>query len=657
MTSPSPASTEPPTLAGTASAWAKLPLLAAAALGAATLIGWLFDLPALRRPWAGSIGMSPVTASALCGAALAPFLLADSTASIVRRWGGRLLAAGLVLLGAVRLLRYFSLTDLDVELALQSLGGRGFDPGQTARVAPATGLGFLLFGTAALLFDRRARGARLAAGAACVAVGLIGLVGLLGHAYGAASVHGPMALNTALAFVALAAGSLALAPDSGPWGWILGRSPGGVLTRRLVPTLGAVLFALGALLLVGVHRGRFGVETGTALLVAASSTVLAAAVAFVGRALDRAAETRRLADERVRASEARFRAIAETASDGIVVADVRGAVTYLNAAALRIFGRTETQALGRSVTQFMPERYHEAHLQGLERFAATGEGRLIGRTVELAGLRADGEEFPLELSLASWRSGGEIFVAALLRDVTVRRRAEEDLQRHAAQLEISNAELDAFSYSVSHDLRAPLRAIDGFSLALIEDFGRQLDEKGADYLRRVRTAAQRMSQLIDDLIDLSRVSRAEMKREPVDLTAIAREVEQELRRREPGREVEVEVDPDLSVEGDSRLLRLALENLLGNAWKYTRTRPRARIELARVQYEGRPGFEVRDNGVGFDMAAANRLFGAFQRLHRADEFEGTGIGLATVQRIVRRHGGRVWASAVKDRGATFGFTL
>jgi signal transduction histidine kinase len=207
---------------------------------------------------------------------------------------------------------------------------------------------------------------------------------------------------------------------------------------------------------------------------------------------------------------------------------------------------------------------------------------------------------------------------------------------------------------VSHDLRAPLRAIDGFSQALAEDYGDRLDDAGKDYLARVRGAAQRMAALIDDLLELSRVARADLVRTRVDLGAMAREIAAELAQAAPERRVVFRADGDLAVSGDPRLLRVALVNLLENAWKFTRRRDEAHIELGR---DDRGALFVRDDGVGFDMAYAGKLFGAFQRLHTAADFPGTGVGLATVQRIIHRHGGRISAEASPGAGATFRFTL
>ena len=225
------------------------------------------------------------------------------------------------------------------------------------------------------------------------------------------------------------------------------------------------------------------------------------------------------------------------------------------------------------------------------------------------------------------------------------------------ELEAKNAELDSFSYSVAHDLRAPLRSLDGFSLALLEDYAETLDDEGREYLRFIRESAQQMSQLIDDLLALSRVTRSDFQRAPVNLTSIARSVVTRLKQSQPDRNVELVVDDGLAVDGDANLLAIVMENLIGNAWKYSGKRPQARIEIGATSRSGRPAYFVRDNGAGFDMAYASKLFGVFQRLHSTREFEGTGIGLATVQRIIRRHGGQVWADGAVDHGATFYFTL
>lgn len=234
---------------------------------------------------------------------------------------------------------------------------------------------------------------------------------------------------------------------------------------------------------------------------------------------------------------------------------------------------------------------------------------------------------------------------------------EQRVIARTSQLEIANKELESFSYSVSHDLRTPLRAIDGFSQALLEDYEAQLDEAGKNYLARVRSAAQRMGELIDDMLKLSRVTRAEMNFRPVDLSAMAKHILKQLAEEDSQREVDVFVTSGLMADCDTHLIKIALTNLLHNAWKYSSKVAKARIEFGLRQHQGEPVFFIQDNGVGFDMAYADKLFGAFQRLHSVNDFPGSGIGLATVKRVVSRHGGRVWAESSPNEGAAFYFTL
>jgi len=234
---------------------------------------------------------------------------------------------------------------------------------------------------------------------------------------------------------------------------------------------------------------------------------------------------------------------------------------------------------------------------------------------------------------------------------------EQRVLERTAQLTAINQELDAYSYSVSHDLRTPLRSIDGFSQALLDEYGETLGNQGCDYLNRVRAASQRMGQIIDDLLNLSRMTRIEMTREKVNLSGIARKICGKLQEAEPERQAQFIIAEGLVAHGDERLLRVALENLFGNAWKFTKNQPDTRIEFGMTTFEDRAAFFVRDNGAGFDMAYADKLFTPFQRLHSAKQFPGTGVGLATVKRIINRHGGHAWAEGAPGQGATAYFTL
>jgi light-regulated signal transduction histidine kinase (bacteriophytochrome) len=298
----------------------------------------------------------------------------------------------------------------------------------------------------------------------------------------------------------------------------------------------------------------------------------------------------------------------------------------------------------------------EATILGL----AAGADDFIAKSSDLAVLKA---RVLAQLRRKQFEDENRTIREQLLRtalDAAEARAARELAETRAVLLEDverKNRELEAFSYSVSHDLRAPLRTIDGFSRLLLDDYGATLDPKAQSHLRRVHAAARRMGELIDDLLQLSRVSRAEIRRERVDLSAVASIVAAELRKAEPDRVVRFTVEPGLVAEGDAGLLRVVLENLLGNAWKFTGRCSAPSIELGVERRDGQVIYFVRDNGAGFDMTYASKLFGPFQRLHSDAEFPGTGIGLATVQRIVERHGGRIWAEGVVDRGATVFFTL
>lgn len=275
---------------------------------------------------------------------------------------------------------------------------------------------------------------------------------------------------------------------------------------------------------------------------------------------------------------------------------------------------------------------------------------------ELDHTTRDGRLVVVETRMVLVGEGEHRYVLETNRDVTRRRAGEAELRALNSQLAAANKELEAFSYSVSHDLRSPLRAVDGFSQALLEDFGPQLPEQGRRYAHKIRAGAQRMGALIDDLLTFSRLSRLPLRRRTVDTGALVKGVLAELGPWE-GRQVDVRLGELPPCEADSTLLKQIRVNLLENALKYTRRRAPAVIEIGCQQGSGPAVFFVRDNGTGFDMAYADKLFGVFQRLHRAEDFEGTGVGLAIVQRVVHRHGGRVWGDGEVDRGATFSFTL
>jgi PAS domain S-box-containing protein len=444
----------------------------------------------------------------------------------------------------------------------------------------------------------------------------------------------------------------------------------------------AVLFGVAGCVLLGavaLVAWALDLSGNTGLLLVAVTGI--AIVALLGswaasalRAAERAARSAaRDPDERApREGEARERGVLASALDAIAVIDGDGRVVDFNAAAEATFGYTRIDAIGRRLGDLVvPPSQRAAHERGIARAREGGESRILGRRIELTAMRADGTEFPAEVSITRASAPGEpLLYTGFIRDLSERQEAEKararseelealnhELTELTVKLDEVNRELESFSYSVSHDLRTPLRAIDGFSLVLLEDHSAALDPTGKEHLGRIRGAAQQMGALIDDLLRLANIARTEMQTEDVDLSELSRAIATELAAAHPQRVVDLSIADGMRARGDRGMLRVALANLLDNAWKFTGGRPSSRVEVGTARIDGERAYFVRDDGAGFDMQYAARLFTPFQRLHRADEFAGTGVGLATVERVVRRHGGRIWAESKVGEGATFFFTL
>ena len=357
-------------------------------------------------------------------------------------------------------------------------------------------------------------------------------------------------------------------------------------------------------------------------------------------------------------------ALLDHTSAVIYMRGLDGRYRFVNREYERIFGVRREEIVGLTDHDlFPPDVADDFRANDL---AAIAEGRPM--RLEESAPGADGPHTYITVKFPLIDASGDPYaICGISTDITERKRAEEEVRRlneeleervrqRTAELEASTRELDAFAYSVSHDLRAPLRSLAGFSEVLLEDYADVIDEVGRGYLQRIEANAGRMARMIDDLLDLSRATRVELRRQQVDLSAVAHDVVAELRDADPARQIDVSVADGLSAGGDPHLIRLVLRNLLGNAWKFTARREPAVIEVTRADPDGKV-FVVRDNGAGFDMRYAAKLFDPFQRLHANADFEGTGIGLAIVHRIVQRHGGRIWAEGEVDHGASFSFTL
>lgn len=396
-------------------------------------------------------------------------------------------------------------------------------------------------------------------------------------------------------------------------------------------------------------------------IAAAGAIVLMLAAIALGLATHQV--RRRESEARLRENEARLRDLLESAPDGVVIIDDGGRIKLVNAQIERLFNYPRQELIGQSIDVLVPQELRPAHQEPRAGYRDVARTLQMRSGIDLRGVRKDGSEFPISVSLSPTGAGKETAIFCDIRDMTAQRMTERKIQelnrrllQDNTELEALNRELEAFSYSVSHDLRAPLRSIDGFSRALLEDAGDKLDNSSRSHLDRVRSAVQRMEVLITDLLKLASVSRLDLNKDVVDLSALAGEIARDLAVSDPGRNAEIDIAPGLRASADPRLLRIALENLLGNAWKFTAKSPAATISVGQVATGAGPAFFIRDNGVGFDMAQSTRLFRPFQRLHDS-QFPGTGIGLATAQRVIRRHGGEIWATSQSGDGAVFFFTL
>lgn len=418
------------------------------------------------------------------------------------------------------------------------------------------------------------------------------------------------------------------------------------------------------------------IERRNSALAARTATAVGGALvslAFLGWAFARIRDdmARRAAAEReVEEGRQRLEGIVASAMDPILSIDAEQRIILFNKAAEKVFRCSAASALGSQLDRFIPERYRTAHREHVRRFGDTGQTtRAMGSShMALSGVRADGEEFPIDASISQVQVGGQRIFTVILRDITERRKAEEQLRQFHAELEqrvqertaelaAANQELEAFGYTVSHDLRAPLRHVTSFVDLLDKHVGANLDEKGRRYIRTISEAGRRMANLIDDLLMLSRLGRATLSQVRVSLRQLVDDAMIQLAPEMVDRRIEWKVGELADVCGDPVLLRNVMMNLLSNALKYTRGREPAVIEVRATEQDGQVVCLVRDNGVGFDMKFSDKLFGVFQRLHRADEFEGTGVGLASVRRIIQRHGGRTWAEGELNKGATFYFAL
>jgi PAS domain S-box-containing protein len=623
-------------------------------VGCVVLVGWGFDLELLKCMIPGMVTIKANTAIGfvLAGASL---LLRPSIRNQLLGHIARIISLIVVLIGALTLAQYVFELNLGIdELVFKESAGALYTS-HPNRMSPITAMNFLLIGSASVLLDRERRWVWVGSQVLILLALTVSGLTLVGYIYESQSLYRidsltPIALPTALTFFILCVGALCARPERGVMVIFVSESAGGALARRLLGAVIGVPLVLGWLRVVGQRAGFYGTEFGTALFATATVMILVALVLWNAWSLDRAdAERRRVEEERDR--------FFTVTPDLLCIAGMDGFFKRINPAFEKTLGFRTDEILSRPFIDFVHPEDRARTLAEVEKLA-TG-ALTIG--FENRYLCADGSYKWLMWSSYPDLTRGLLFAVA--RDMTEHKRTEEeirklnvDLGQRAEELQAVNKELEAFSYSVSHDLRAPLRHISGFA-ELMQRHADGLDEKSQRYLKLIIDAARKMGTLIDDLLAFSRIGRADLSTSSVNIGRLVEEVKHDLFLEMKDRNIVWEIESLPEVNGDPALLRQVFANLISNALKYTRSRELARINIGWSPQDHEAVIFVRDNGVGFDPQYSAKLFGVFQRLHNNSEFEGTGIGLANVRRIIHRHGGRTWAEGAIDQGATFYFSL
>ncbi len=643
-------------------------------VGILVLFGWMFGLPLLKSILPGFVTMKANTAICfiLLGLTLY-FLQSDRPATASpRTWRQNAALASPILVAIITLLtlsEYLFEWNAGINELLFVDEPHPVATAKPGQMAPATAINFLLL-SFVLLISQIQRKSSLADTFAIMlnhAVAVFSFIAILGYLYGVEPFSGLfsnffMAIHTSLTFLILSSGIICAHPNWRMVQLLLADDPGGASLRVLLPSVTIIIVVIGLLRIWGENIGLYSTEFGVALNSVAVILLILPAVWWNAFALSRSDQKLRELTLTLAQQTNILNSVLDSMGDGVVVADMDGKFIIWNKAARRLVGRGSADVpsqqwseyygvfLPDQQTPYPPER--SPLVRALQGEPTDAEEQFLRHPDNPQGVWLSVSGRPL-LDPEGTQHGGVV----VFNDITGRKQAEHNLKQLNIRLENANKELEAFSYSVSHDLRAPLRHIDGFTELLVKRAAESLDDQSKRYLHTIGNAAKHMGALIDDLLVFSRMGRAEMRRSHFDSNALVREAIASLSQETAEREIDWNVTKLPGVTADREMLGLVFQNLLGNAVKYTRPRPQTQIEIGCRENSRELVFYVRDNGVGFDMKYVEKLFGVFQRLHRADEFEGTGIGLANVRRIISRHGGKTWAEGVLDKGATFYFSL
>lgn len=644
-------------------------------LGVLVLIGWAFDIAAFKSLVPGYVTMKPNTAIGFVLSGVALWLLQNEQRALSGHVTkgilvSRICAVLVLSLGLLTLGEYmFGVTlGLDQWIFAESTGAvETLHPGRMSSITAfnfvMVGLGLLLAST--LTWDWAVQGT-------CLLTQVTSLFSLAGYVYNVHSLRGvgtftSMALHTALTFCLLSFGLLLTRPDKGLLAVMFADTTGAVMARRLLPAAVVVPLFLGWVRMEGQRAGLFETETGVALMTVSSIIILVGLIRWAANELHHSDVRRRETQQELHNSNQRFRATFDRAAIGFALVAPDGRWLQVNDKTCGIVGYSRDELLHLT---FQDITHPDDLNKDLTLVMQVLANEIQTYTLEKRYIRQDRSIVWINLTVSLVRNDANEphFFIASIEDISARKQAEDEVrklneelerrvQTRTAELQAANKELEAFSSSVSHDLRAPLRAIDGLGQIVLEKWGGTLNVECREILDDIFSESRRMGQLVDDLLAFSRLGRQTLATTRLNMTALAQSIFNELAHRYPTRDLKLDLKPLPPVQGDPAMFRVMLGNLISNAVKYTQHRSPALIEIGGRTENGESIYYVKDNGAGFNMKYVHKLFGVFERLHSSDEFEGTGVGLALVQRVLQRHGGRVWGEGKVDEGATFYFAM